>query len=53
MHRKKTASGIVGRGPVPRHPSRAPMIAGDRPPRYDENDVSPSVGQDRLILTRL
>ena len=27
-------------------------IAGDRPPRYGGNDVSPSVGQDRLILTR-
>ncbi len=27
-------------------------IAGDRPPRYAENDVSPSVGQERLILTR-
>ena len=24
----------VGRGPVPRHPSRTPTRAGDRPPRY-------------------
>ena len=38
----------VGRGPVPRHAT----IAGDRPPRYGGNDVSPSVGQERLLLIR-
>ena len=26
----------VGRGPVPRHASRTPTFAGDRPPRYGE-----------------
>ena len=26
----------VGRGPVPRHRSGTPTIAGDRPPRYGE-----------------
>ena len=26
----------VGRGPVPRHRSRNPTLAGDRPPRYDK-----------------
>ena len=27
---------FVGRGPVPRHATRIPTIAGDRPPRYGE-----------------
>ena len=30
----RTASLIVGRGPVPRQRSVSPTIAGDRPPRY-------------------
>ena len=31
----------VGRGPVPRHRSRAPTLAGDRPPRYGEKTPLP------------
>ena len=32
-------SRTVGRGPVPRHRSRTPTIAGDRPPRYEKKTV--------------
>ena len=33
---KKRHPLTVGRGPVPRHRSRNPTLAGDRPPRYDK-----------------
>ena len=37
---KKTARVTVGRGPVPRHRSHTPTIAGDRPPRYGNRNGS-------------
>ena len=36
---KKNATLTVGRGPVPRHRSRNPTLAGDRPPHYDKITV--------------
>ena len=39
---KKTPRITVGRGPVPRHRSHTPTIAGDRPPRYGEKNASSS-----------
>ena len=36
----KAAPSTVGRGPVPRHAWDIRTLAGDRPPRYDEKNVS-------------
>ena len=44
---KKRHPFTVGRGPVPRHPSRThnPTLAGDRPPRYGKKTVFVTVGR--------
>ena len=41
----KTSPLTVGRGPVPRHASRIPTIAGDRPPRYGKKRPPRTVGR--------
>ena len=43
--KKITPALTVGRGPVPRHASRTPTIAGDRPPRYEKNNAPLIVGR--------
>ena len=39
LTKQKTPPLTVGRGPVPRHASRTPTIAGDRPPRYGRRKI--------------
>ena len=51
--REKTACVTVGRGPVPRHRActRAPTLAGDRPPRYDKKRLLGPKGPKTPLLT--
>ena len=47
---RRTSRFIVGRGPVPRHRSRNPTIAGDRPPPYGSIETRRSLLPESHLL---